>query len=181
MDTPRSTLTQVAITVLVLGSLIAAAPLVFRDKSQVGAKASTDRQSARSQVPSPSPSVRLVSGAGHSPVANSAGADAASAELEHSAAAKGMQPVAAQIVKTKNPAPILKPEAVVAEALKVSFGAEITLTEVTLSDGALTLAGTVSKHRQIQDAREVAVKALNEAGYGPVVEDKIVNLLRKAY
>jgi hypothetical protein len=71
------------------------------------------------------------------------------------------------------------PQEVVEEAFKVYFNGEVRLKRVSLEKGVLTLEGAVTKYRQIQDAREVAVTALEEAGYGSIPEGKIVNLMRK--
>ena len=71
------------------------------------------------------------------------------------------------------------PREVVEAACQLYFRGEVRLTAVSLDKGVLTLQGTITKRRQTQDAREVAVKALEEAGFGPIPPDKVVNLLRK--
>jgi hypothetical protein len=51
---------------------------------------------------------------------------------------------------------------------------------VSFEKGVLTLEGVVTKYRQIQDVREAAVQALEEAGFGPIPRDRVINRLRKA-
>ncbi len=97
---------------------------------------------------------------------------------------KRSQPAATEktrghLKKSSPPTPPATPQQVVEDAIKVYFGDEVRITKVSLDQGVLTLEGVVTKYRQIQDAREVAVSALDEAGFGPFQQDKVKNLLRK--
>jgi hypothetical protein len=85
------------------------------------------------------------------------------------------KPKASASLSAKPPSP----QEVVEDAFRFHFGSDVQLTKVTVVNGVLTLEGTVAKYRQIQDAREVAVTALNDAGFGPILEDRVVNHLRR--
>jgi hypothetical protein len=96
---------------------------------------------------------------------------------------KNVPPSVAQKKPEKIKEPVATPPAtplqVVEGAIKIHFGDEVRVTKVTLDKGVLTLEGAITKNRQIQDAREVAVSALEEAGFGPIAEDKVINLMRR--
>jgi hypothetical protein len=84
-----------------------------------------------------------------------------------------------QLNKSSPPTPPATPLEVVQDAIKLQFGDEVRITRVSLDNGVLTLEGAITTYRQIQDAREVAVSALEDAGFGPISLDKVRNLLRK--
>jgi hypothetical protein len=60
------------------------------------------------------------------------------------------------------------PLALVQEAVARKFGGEVTVTAVRLDGGTLRLEGDLGKWEHLQPARETAVRALEEAGLGPI-------------
>jgi hypothetical protein len=154
----RKRVFQMATAALVLAGGLAAAAIYFRPSTQKPPAARKPAPQANRRPPARTPAKK----------------DSAAIRTTVS---KDKQPGAAD--QRPGPSKQSSPREVVEAACRLYFGPEVRLTAVSLDKGALTLEGTITKHRQMQDAREVAVKALEEAGFGPIPSDKVINLLRK--
>jgi hypothetical protein len=62
----------------------------------------------------------------------------------------------------------LVPLEIVREAFEKRFGKRVVVTIVRLEDGNLTLEGELLRWEDLRPAREVAVQALETAGFGPI-------------
>jgi hypothetical protein len=78
-----------------------------------------------------------------------------------------VMPVVSKNVST-SPRRRLGPLEIVREAFEKRFGKRVGVTNVRLEDGNLTLEGELLRWEDLRPAREVAVQALETAGFGPI-------------
>jgi hypothetical protein len=109
--------------------------------------------------------VYVVFGRGVTPTAKNPKGNAAA-----SIAPKGspQSSKSASATTESNPARSRTPLDTVRQAVQRRFDKRVVVTNVLVEQGNLTLEGNLQRWEDLRPAREVAVKALEEGGFGPI-------------